>query len=247
MFSKLSPKTKKIVINCIIIASLLVIGIGFYTGKKVEEREKAMQEELEDQQTLEGQQRGGYSVSELEEQRKEKEQEELKTRMEEMGEEPFDDMHGEYEYLDDPKADFDENAEVEISVLEDIFTKEEIEQASETAESFVRAFYGFDGDNPTKHMENAKKYVTETLYQEISRAIPRPLDNYYKTEVKEVEVYEPYQPSNEEKMVLIARVVGEVFDFEGKTVKEETSEYHMLFELEDNEYKVDKYHIANVH
>lgn len=239
MFQKLSSKMKKIVVNSIIVLAIMLLIIGFYTGKKVEENEAKLEKEMQEQQELE-EQKEGYSVSDLEERMVE----ENKREERQIANEVEDDiMHDDYEYADDPTADFDGNAEYENNRLIDIFTDEEIEQAKETALGFVTAYYEFNGDKPMQHIENAKEHVTSRLYDEIQTDIPpRPSDDYYSRLVKEIEIYETYSPKNEKELLLSARVEGEILNYKGKKSDDEQAEYKMSFILDENKnYKIDSF------
>ena len=199
---------------------------------------KLAQEKQEQQEAQE--QEEGYSISDLEERMQEENEREERQIANEI---ENDNMHDDYEYADNPTADFDKNAEYENNQLTDIFTDEEIEHAKEIALGFITAHYEFDGDKPIQHIENAKKYITKRLYEEIQPDFPpRPSDDYYSKLVKETKIYETYSPKNEDQLLLSARVVGDIFDYKGKKNTDEQTEYEMTFILDENEkIKIDNF------
>lgn len=227
----------------------MLLIFGYVLGQQVEEREARLIEEQEKQQELIEQEKG-YSVADLEKQQKQAKEASAREIAEELPDKEFENepMHEDYEYADDPTVDFDKNVEREINSLEDFFTTEEIEQATKTAKDFIQAFYAFNGDKPMEHIENAKEYMTERLYNQLSGGIPpRPSDETYSKEVIELEIYEPYNPNDDENITLVARISGDVMDFKGNKSKEEVTEYEIKLVLKDDNYKVDKYEVTSMH
>lgn len=49
-----------------------------------------------------------------------------------------------------------------------------MEETRKVAEQFLRAYLSFDGKHTEKHLEEAKPYMTESLYQDMTRQLPRP-------------------------------------------------------------------------
>lgn len=249
MFRNLNPVAKKLILGSIIVLSIMLLIFGYLFGKEVEEKELQLQKEEEKkQEELEMQE--GFSMDELEEQQeREKQQEEREIRdslsREELEGEP---MHGDYEYTD-PMVDFDEDVERETGALEDFFDKEKIEQSIETTKAFIEAYYPFNGDKPLEHIQNAKNHMTERLYGELDIDIPpRPSDNYYATNIKDYEVYEPYNHNDKENIVLVVRINGEVLNAEGEKEKDEVVEYEVKLSLDNQDlYKIDDYKVTSMH
>lgn len=53
-------------------------------------------------------------------------------------------------------------------------TKKDMEEARKVAENFLRAYLNFSGDDPIKHIEEAKPFMTEKLYEKLAENPPRP-------------------------------------------------------------------------
>lgn len=231
MFENLSPKGKRMVLNGIIVSAIMLFIIGFFIGKSDEEKKEVNSEETEETNTD-----VGLSYSDLHSPIKENEEhmEVSETQTEE--EQP---MHEQYEH-ENPEIDFDENAEVEINILEDFFSKEEIDKAKEVSESFIKAFYTFNGDTPTKHIDEALKFVSDSLSEELKGEIVRPTYNYYSRNFTEIFVYEPYNPK-EEEMNIRVRVEGEVFNSDGEQTRTETLDYDLKLIPYEDTFKINEY------
>jgi hypothetical protein len=230
LFENLSPKGKRIVLNGIIVSAIMLFIIGFLIGKSNEKKE-----EVEDENTEEMDTETGLSYSDLHRSTDDNE-EQVNSETELEDDQPMDEH---YEH-DNPEIDFDINAEREINILEDYFSKEEIDKAKEVSESFIKALYTFNGDTPTKHINEATKFVTEALSDEIKGKIIRPTHNYYSRKLTDIFVYEPYNPTKEEMNIRV-RVEGKVFNSNGDETKTEILDYDLILTSFEDTFKINDY------
>lgn len=212
--------------NSIIVSTIMLFIIGFFVGKAEENKKKNEQE----QQAIENKE-DGLSYSDIygdpqEDQENEEDHED-------------DPLHDHYNY-ENPELFLDENAEREVNILEDFFTKEEIIEAKKVSEEFIKNYYPFDGDNPIKHIENSFKFCTDDLKEKLSRGNIKPVADYYSRNYIEISVFEPYDPA-ENEMIINVRVTGEVFNAEGKKVDNELVEYELNLIPYENTFKIKDY------
>lgn len=201
----------------VVIAIMLFI-IGFNIGKDLEgEKDKAELENQKEEQYSEV-----YSPSDSIIQLDDSDSEEHE--------------HEHYDYSN-PEVDKEKIPTNQSSTLSDYFSKEDIRESRKVSESFIEAYYPFNGDKPIENLENAKEYMSERLFEEYRRNIPRPTQSIYKKKVKSIESYEPYDPS-ENYLEWNVRVVGEVFDSNGELHKEETYDYALKLTKVDGIFKV---------
>ncbi len=222
LFNNLSPKAKRIVFNSIIVFTVMLFVLGYFIGKSAE-KEENKNDKIEEVKNE------GFSYSDMEND-KEKKTENVEEN------EP---SHEEYKQ-ENPEVDFDENAEIEVNVLSNKFTQEQINEAKNVVQKFTEAYYPFDGNNPTQSIENAKPFVTEELLNKIVGQVVRPTFEYFSRKPIKIEVYEPYEPEKE-IMNLIARVTGEVYNADGALSNKETVEYNIKLVPFENTFKINDY------
>ncbi|MFC2947579.1 hypothetical protein [Virgibacillus sediminis] len=122
----------------------------------------------------------------------------------------------------------------------DYFSKEAIEASRQAARNFVEKYYSFQGEEPLEHIENAKPYMTDDMYEELKNENPRPTAAVSYKEVETIDVYEPYEPT-EEHLIWKVRVQGNVFDSGGNKTAEESMDYTLQMEEEEGSFKVQNY------
>ena len=115
-------------------------------------------------------------------------------------------------------------------------TKEDLQSTKEIATEFVRAFASFNGKNPSEHIEKAKPYMSEEMYENYKAQKERGTLTYDKVVPENLETTEV---SNDNADVIQWNVImqGKVYDVEGKSEPEEDW-YLVTIEKQDNGYKV---------
>lgn len=115
-------------------------------------------------------------------------------------------------------------------------TKEDLQSTKEIATEFVRAFASFNGKNPSEHIEKAKPYMSDEMYQNYKNQKERGTLTYDKVVPETLETTEV---SNDDPDVIQWNVImqGKVYDVEGKSEPEEDW-YLVTLEKQDNGYKV---------
>ena len=115
-------------------------------------------------------------------------------------------------------------------------TKEDLQNTKEIATEFVRAFASFNGKNPSEHIEKAKPYMSEEMYQNYKNQKERGTLTYDKVVPENLETTEV---SNNNPDVIQWNVVmqGKVYDVEGKAQPEEDW-YLVTLKKQDDRYKV---------
>ncbi|MFQ6584963.1 hypothetical protein [Priestia megaterium] len=115
-------------------------------------------------------------------------------------------------------------------------TKEDLQNTKEIATEFVRAFASFNGKNPSEHIEKAKPYMSEEMYQNYKNQKERGTLTYDKVVPETLQTTEV---SNDNPDVIQWNVVmqGKVYDVEGNSEPEEDW-YLVTLEKQDNGYKV---------
>lgn len=202
--------------------------IGYFIGKAIEKKETKEETEQASEFDIEE----NFSYSDLHDNKDQMEEDQ-------QVKEENEPMHDHYEF-ENPEEDFNENAEQEINTLENFFTKEEIEKARKVSKDFIKALYTFDGDNPTKNITEALKFVTEPFKEKLQGNIIRPTHNYFSREYTDIFVYEPYNPT-EEVMNLKVRVEGKVLNSSGQEVRSEIVEYDLKLVPFEDTFKINDY------
>ena len=115
-------------------------------------------------------------------------------------------------------------------------TKEDLQNTKEIATEFVRAFASFNGKNPSEHIEKAKPYMSEEMYQNYKKQKERGTLTYDKVVPETLQTTEV---SNDDPDVIQWNVVmqGKVYDVEGKAQPEEDW-YLVTLKKQDDRYKV---------
>ncbi|MFL0497789.1 hypothetical protein [Priestia megaterium] len=115
-------------------------------------------------------------------------------------------------------------------------TKEDLQNTKEIATEFVRAFASFNGKNPSEHIEKAKPYMSEEMYENYKEQKERGTLTYDKVVPENLETTEV---SNDNPDVIQWNVVmqGKVYDVEGKAELEEDW-YLVTLKKQDDGYKV---------
>ncbi|MBT2259272.1 hypothetical protein [Priestia megaterium] len=115
-------------------------------------------------------------------------------------------------------------------------TREDLQSTKEIATKFVRAFASFNGKNPSEHIEKAKPYMSEEMYENYKEQKERGTLTYDKVVPENLETTEV---SNDNPDVIQWNVVmqGKVYDVEGKAQPEEDW-YLVTLEKHDDGYKV---------
>jgi hypothetical protein len=115
-------------------------------------------------------------------------------------------------------------------------TKEDLQSTKEIATEFVRAFASFNGKNPLEHIEKAKPYMSEEMYENYKAQKERGTLTYDKVVPENLETTEV---SNDNADVIQWNVImqGRVYDVEGKSEPEEDW-YLVTLEKQEDGYKV---------
>ncbi|MGG0550410.1 hypothetical protein ABE049_10155 [Priestia megaterium] len=115
-------------------------------------------------------------------------------------------------------------------------TKEDLQGTKEIAKEFVKAFASFNAKNPSEHIEKAKPYMSEDMYENYKEQKERGTLTYDKVVPKNLETTEV---SNNNTDVIQWNVImqGEVYDVDGNSEPEEDW-YLVTLEKQEAGYKV---------
>lgn len=115
-------------------------------------------------------------------------------------------------------------------------TKEDLQSTKEIAKEFVKAFASFNAKNPSEHIERAKPYMSENMYENYKEQKERGTLTYDKVVPKNLETTEV---SNNNTDVIQWNVImqGDVYDVNGNSEPEEDW-YLVTLEKQEAEYKV---------
>ncbi|PFQ80836.1 hypothetical protein [Priestia megaterium] len=115
-------------------------------------------------------------------------------------------------------------------------TKEDLQGTKEIAKEFVKAFASFNARNPSEHIEKAKPYMSEDMYENYKEQKERGTLTYDKVVPKNLETTEV---SNDNTDVIQWNVImqGEVYDVDGNAEPEEDW-YLVTLEKQEAGYKV---------
>ncbi|MFC3041610.1 hypothetical protein ACFOGI_15290 [Virgibacillus xinjiangensis] len=176
-----------------------------------------------------------------------KEQSEKVRSYEAVGEPATDDQPKESDVITE---EHDEEVQIDIPEMEkltppegqyaDHFSKDAIEASRQAARNFAEKYYPFNGMEPQEHIENARPYMTDEMYQKLKRENPRPTAAVSYKEIESMDVYEPYEP-NKEQLIWKVRIQGSVFDSKGNKTAEESMDYTLQMKEEEGTFKVQNY------
>lgn len=221
---------KNVVINSMVVLSIMLLIVGFLVGKNIEEKEeKAKQSQNRNETYTE---KYSYSGSDS----NSNNSSDFSNKK---------NSHEHYEF-DNPEVDKVDVPSQQPKTLEDFFSKEDLEKSKKVAEIFIKNYYQFNGDNPLEHIKKSEKYMSKELLNKLKTNMIRPTQTIYKKELTYIEVYEPYNVSNE-YITWNVRVKGKVFNIQGEFSKEEIYDYSLKMIKENNEYKVDKFALNIAH
>ena len=115
-------------------------------------------------------------------------------------------------------------------------TKEDLQSTKEIAKEFVKAFASFNAKHPSEHIEKAKPYMSEDMYENYKEQKERGTLTYDKVVPKNLETTEV---SNNNTDVIQWNVImqGDVYDVNGNSEPEEDW-YLVTLEKQEAEYKV---------
>lgn len=115
-------------------------------------------------------------------------------------------------------------------------TKEDLQSTKEIATEFVRAFASFNGKDPSEHIEKAKPYMSEEMYENYKEQKERGTLTYDKVVPETLETTEV---SNDDPDVIQWNIImqGKVYNVEGKSEPEEDW-YLVTLEKQEDGYKV---------
>lgn len=209
-----------------IVFSIMLFIIGFFVGKNIEEGQKqaAIKEKQEQQKKEEGQ----YSYSHSEKNPKVNH------------DEHSNEAHHEHYITDNPEEDKVDLPTNQTLTLQALFPQKDLAESKKVAEAFVRYYYPFNGDNPLENVEKSKIHMSKALYNTLKGQMVRPTQTIYKKQLTKLEVYEPYNPTDQ-YITWNVRVIGNVFNSKGELNKKETNDYSLKLIKEDGVFKVDKF------
>lgn len=115
-------------------------------------------------------------------------------------------------------------------------TKEDLQSTKEIAKEFVKAFANFNAKDPSEHIEKAKPYMSEDMYENYKEQKERGTLTYDKVVPKNLETTEV---SNDNTDVIQWNVImqGDVYDVDGNAEPEEDW-YLVTLEKQEAGYKV---------
>ncbi|GAB3051293.1 hypothetical protein [Virgibacillus ainsalahensis] len=222
----MNDKTKNIIVYCVMTIVIALFIYAIFVGHR-SEHEKSLELEKSNQSTQKKQTQEVRDYNSNNQQTQGTQEENS-----EMIKEHHEDMD-----IDLPDAD---TLEEPRGFYENHFPADSIADSRQAAQTFTENYYAFRGDEPTEHIEQAKPYMTTELYQELSKETPRPTAAVYRKEVEELNVYEPYEPS-EEQFIWKVRVKGKVYDSSGDVTAEENVDYTLKIKQTKGTFKVENY------
>lgn len=110
------------------------------------------------------------------------------------------------------------------------------EKSKEVAKNFAKAFYEFDANDPTSHIEKSRDFMTETMYSREIRNQEKARNTLerVKAEVKETSLLESAHRADFGEVTWVVIIHGEVTDIEGNT-KEDESWYHVALTFDEDQ------------
>ncbi|TMN20852.1 hypothetical protein [Lentibacillus cibarius] len=120
------------------------------------------------------------------------------------------------------------------------FTDEQIKQSKKAAKQFATNYYAFNGDDPMQHIKDARRFMTDKMYEKLSVNTPKPTAATYKKKIVSAEVYEPYEPS-EDYFVWKVRIAGDVYNSKANKTKREIVEYTLKMKQTEKTFQVSNY------
>ncbi|HLS09833.1 hypothetical protein [Lentibacillus sp.] len=222
----MSPKTKNMIVYSVMAIVIALFIYAIFVGNHVKQQETEGKSEPaqpdQNEQSLAVRQ---YSA-EAEQTHENKE----------ANNEPISEQHGKLD-IEIPKAETLEKSEGEY---DDYFSREGIEKSRETARLFTKNFYELNGEELMAHVENAKPYSTANLYQGLMEQTPRPTAAIYMKEATSLNVYEPYDPG-QEQLIWNVQVKGHVYDKNGNKTAVERQVYTIKTKKVEGAFKVKNY------
>lgn len=148
--------------------------------------------------------------------------------------------------LDHPQPSSSEDNSPEPNASSEDPAEVDPKEALKTAKKFLQAYLSFNGKNPTEHIEKAKPYMTERLYQEMIQHPPRPTAEM--TRQKFVEFTEEYGDEDQKGLREVEwaiQAVTKVTNAEGKGREEEWT-YIVVVVAEEGEPKVKEVEVRGI-
>ena len=132
---------------------------------------------------------------------------------------------------------------------EEQYGEEDVEKSKEVVEQFVELIFTVDGEEPMKHVEDSKEYMTERLYENLQEDFKHGQMAWtygVKQEFESADIYEPatIRAPETDEIVWAVNVKGTVQYHEGE-IREKTDIYLIHLIKIDDEFKVDDY-VINV-
>lgn len=146
----------------------------------------------------------------------------------------------------EPQTSSSKNTSPDSDELNEDLDEVDPKEVLKTAKEFLRAYLSFNGKHPTEHIEKAKPYMTEELYQEMIQHPPRPTAMLFRQ--KFIKFTEEYIVGDEEQKGLrevAIQAVTKVTDAEGKEREEEWT-YIVLVAIEGGKPKVKEVEVRGI-
>lgn len=168
---------------------------------------------------------------------------EKNTEKQEEVEESEEDVPGELDgnenYYERPEAQPVDESELSTSYSE-LIGEKTVKETKEFTNDFIEIYYNFDGDDPTRFIEEVKEYMTEDLYERLIETPETPTHYHFKRNYIESEIEESkaFQEKSDEIIPYIVYVDGEVIDVLGEEKQEIRDVYRIILMKDGDEYKV---------
>lgn len=219
----MNPKIKVIIINSMVGVSIMLLVISLSVGRGMESsvKEKRAAKNQEETFSFSGRSVSTDRIKEVPDRKVSADLQQIKPNKD----------------LMEVIADGTEGKKVQIKKYSSYFPQEDLEASEKVAKQFVKAYYEFDGENPSSHVNRAKRFMTDVLYSQLADEIPRPTISTFRKEAHQVKVYEPFNVSGKQ-LVWMARVTGTVHGEDGKKTKDEVMEFRLTM-VNETDFKVD--------
>ncbi|QKY69425.1 hypothetical protein [Lentibacillus sp. CBA3610] len=224
----MSPKTKNMIVYSVMVVVIALFIYAIFVGNHIKQEEKAEEPEAG--------LAGGKSQSQAIRQYEADDEYTQENKNKETKKDSIVEQHGSLD-IEMPKAETLENSESEYA---DHFSKEDIEKSRKTARRFVKNLYAFNGDEAMAHVKSTKPLSTADLYQALMEQTPRPTAATYKKEAASLNVYEPYDPG-QEQLIWNVQVKGYDFDKNGDKTAVERQVYTIKTTKVEGAFKVKNY------
>jgi len=232
-------KIKNIIIYTAMGLLTILLLVSVYVGNQDSEEDQAGEEENESTEEVRQ-----YSSAD-----DQNNQGDADNESEETGPSPEElEQMGEGEIWEEHDEDYEiEEQEVDESELppsyEEEYGEEAVKESKKVVTEFIEIIHNVDGDDPMKHIEDSKDFMTESLYNRLQEDFEQGQMAWtygVKQEFESADIYEPATARVKDGIVWAVNVEGTI-QIHDNEESERTDVYLIHLKEVDGEYKVDDY------